>query len=137
MTNVRKEYDCNMLQNKYQVIVVGTGAAGLYAALSLPEDTQILMITKDAIQNSDSYLAQGGISVLKDEADYTSYFEDTMRAGHYENNKESVHVMIESSRAIINKLLGYGVEFDVMKMVVLHTQEKERIRLIEFFVMMI
>lgn len=112
MTNVRKEYDCNMLQNKYQVIVVGTGAAGLYAALSLPEDTQILMITKDAIQNSDSYLAQGGISVLKDEADYTSYFEDTMRAGHYENNKESVHVMIESSRAIINKLLGYGVEFD-------------------------
>lgn len=101
-----------MLQNRYQVIVVGTGAAGLFAALSLPEDMQILMITKDAIENSDSYLAQGGISVLKDDSDYASYFEDTMRAGHYENNKESVHVMIESSRAIINKLLDYGVEFD-------------------------
>lgn len=101
-----------MLQNRYQVIVVGTGAAGLYAALSLPEDMQILMITKDAIENSDSYLAQGGISVLKDESDYAPYFEDTMRAGHYENNKESVHVMIESSRAIINKLIDYGVEFD-------------------------
>lgn len=101
-----------MLQNRYQVIVVGTGAAGLYAALSLPEDMQILMITKDAIENSDSYLAQGGISVLKDESDYALYFEDTMRAGHYKNNKDSVHVMIESSRAIINKLIDYGVEFD-------------------------
>ena len=101
-----------MLQNRYQVIVVGTGAAGLFAALSLPEDMQILMITKDAIENSDSYLAQGGISVLKDDSDYASYFEDTMRAGHYENNKESVHVMIESSRSIINKLIDYGVEFD-------------------------
>lgn len=101
-----------MMQSKYQVIVVGTGAAGLYAALSLPEDMQILMITKDAMENSDSYLAQGGISVLKDEADYESYFEDTMRAGHYENNKESVQVMIESSRSIINELIEYGVEFD-------------------------
>ncbi|WP_331654817.1 L-aspartate oxidase [Anaerosporobacter sp.] len=101
-----------MMQNKYQVIVVGTGAAGLYAALSLPEDMSILMITKDSMENSDSYLAQGGISVLKDESDYAAYFEDTMRAGHYENNKESVHVMIESSRAIINKLIEYGVEFD-------------------------
>nr|WP_310605549.1 L-aspartate oxidase [Anaerosporobacter sp.] len=100
------------MQNKYQVIVVGTGAAGLYAALSLPEDMSILMITKDSMENSDSYLAQGGISVLKDESDYAAYFEDTMRAGHYENNKESVHVMIESSRAIINKLIEYGVEFD-------------------------
>lgn len=101
-----------MLQNRYQVIVVGTGASGLYAALTLPEDMKILMITKDVIQNSDSYLAQGGISVLKDESDYASYFEDTMRAGHYENNKDSVHVMIESSRSIINKLIDYGVEFD-------------------------
>jgi L-aspartate oxidase len=101
-----------MMQNKYQVIVVGTGAAGLFAALSLPKDMQILMITKDAIENSDSYLAQGGISVLKDEADYKTYFEDTMRAGHYENNKESVNVMIESSRSIINELINYGVEFD-------------------------
>lgn len=101
-----------MMQSKYQVIVVGTGAAGLYAALSLPKDMRILMITKDAIENSDSYLAQGGISVLKDKADYESYFEDTMRAGHYENNKESVQVMIESSRSIINELIKYGVEFD-------------------------
>lgn len=42
-----------MMQNKYQVIVVGTGAAGLFAALSLPEDMQILMITKDTMENSE------------------------------------------------------------------------------------
>lgn len=100
------------IQNQYEVIIVGTGAAGLYAALSLPRNRKILMITKDAIQNSDSYLAQGGISVLKDDTDYEAYYEDTMKAGHYENNKESVRVMIESSRNIINSLIQYGVDFD-------------------------
>ena len=100
------------IQNQYEVIIVGTGAAGLYAALSLPRNKKILMITKDATQNSDSYLAQGGISVLKDDADYEAYYEDTMKAGHYENNKESVKVMIESSRNIINSLIQYGVNFD-------------------------
>lgn len=100
------------IQNQYEVIIVGTGAAGLYAALSLPRNRKILMITKDAIENSDSYLAQGGISVLKDDADYEAYYEDTMKAGHYENNKESVKVMIESSRNIINSLIQYGVDFD-------------------------
>ncbi|WP_167956074.1 L-aspartate oxidase [Anaerosporobacter faecicola] len=100
------------LRETYQVIIVGTGAAGLFTALSLPKEMQILMITKDAVENSDSYLAQGGISVLKNEEDFSSYFEDTMRAGHYENNEESVRVMIQSSRAIIEQLLTYGVVFD-------------------------
>ena len=51
-------------------------------------------MTKADDDKSDSFLAQGGICVLKDENDYDSYFEDTMRAGHYENNKESVDIMI-------------------------------------------
>ncbi len=49
---------------------------------------------------------------MKDENDYDSYFEDTMRAGHYENNKESVDIMIRSSRDVINDLVGYGVRFE-------------------------
>ena len=50
--------------------------------------------------------------MLRDETDYDAYFEDTMRAGHYENRKESVDIMIRSSRDVINNLLKLGVGFD-------------------------
>ena len=69
------------------------------------------MITKAALEESDSFLAQGGICVLKDDADYDAYFEDTMRAGHYENRKESVDQMIRSSREVIDELIAFGVDF--------------------------
>ncbi|RDU24036.1 L-aspartate oxidase [Anaerosacchariphilus polymeriproducens] len=101
------------MNNSYDVIIVGTGAAGLYAALTLPNDYNILMITKDSLINSDSYLAQGGISTLLNENDYDSYFEDTLKAGHYKNDKESVRVMIQKSNQIIENLIKYGVKFDL------------------------
>lgn len=97
---------------KTDIVIVGTGAAGLFCALNLPSDKQITMITKSEVTESDSYLAQGGICVLKNEDDYDSYFEDTMKAGHYENNKESVDIMIRTSPAIIKELISYGVEFE-------------------------
>ena len=93
------------------VVIVGTGVAGLYSALNLPRDKRIIMITKSDVESSDSFLAQGGICVLRNEADYDSYFEDTMRAGHYENRKESVDIMIRSSQEIIHDLIEYGVDF--------------------------
>ena len=97
---------------KTDIVIVGTGVSGLYCALNLPRDKKIVMVTKADDDKSDSFLAQGGICVLKDENDYDSYFEDTMRAGHYENNKESVDIMIRSSRDVINDLVGYGVRFE-------------------------
>ena len=99
------------MKNKYDIIIVGTGVAGCFTALHLPDDMDILMITKGDLEESDSFLAQGGICVLKDEDDYDSFFEDTMRAGHYENRAESVDFMIRSSRDVIGELIGYGVEF--------------------------
>ena len=93
------------------VVIAGTGAGGLFSALSLSGDRKIIMITKSDIESSDSFLAQGGICVLRNEEDYDSYFEDTMRAGHYENRKESVDIMIRNSQDIIRRLIGYGVEF--------------------------
>ena len=96
---------------KADVVIVGTGAAGLFNALNLPRNRKIIMITKSDLESSDSFLAQGGICVLRNEEDYDSYFEDTMRAGHYENRKESVDIMIRSSQDIIHDLIGYGVEF--------------------------
>ena len=71
---------------KTDVLIVGSGCAGLYAALWLPKDLNVVIITKSQVDKSDSYLAQGGMCVLRDENDYDSYFEDTMKAGHYENN---------------------------------------------------
>ena len=92
-------------------LIVGTGAAGLFCALQIPSDKQVLMITKEDADESDSFLAQGGICVLKSDDDYDNYFEDTMRAGHYENRKESVDIMIRSSQSIIKQLVEYGVDF--------------------------
>lgn len=93
------------------IVIAGTGVGGLYCALNLPPDKDIIMITKATAEESDSFLAQGGICMLKNDDDYDSYFEDTMKAGHYENNKESVDIMIRSSRDIISDLIGYGVDF--------------------------
>ena len=86
-----------MMHKEYDVIIVGTGAAGLFTAISFPENYKILMITKDTIENSDSYLAQGGISTLLRAEDYDAYYEDTMKAGHFENRPESVETMISSN----------------------------------------
>ena len=99
------------MEIKTDVVIVGTGVGGAFSALNLPEDKQILMITKSDLESSDSFLAQGGICVLRDDEDYEGYFEDTMRAGHYENRKESVDIMIRSSQEIIHDLIEYGVDF--------------------------
>ena len=93
-------------------VIVGTGVAGLFSALNLSKKKKIIMITKADMESNDSFLAQGGICVLRNEKDYDSFFEDTMRAGHYENRKESVDIMIRNSREVIEDLVGYGVEFE-------------------------
>ena len=97
---------------KTDVLIAGCGCSGLYMAMNLPADKKILMITKSDCESSDSFLAQGGMCMLKCEEDYDSYFEDTMKAGHYENRKESVDIMIRSSREIIDDLVSYGVDFE-------------------------
>ena len=99
------------MELKTDIVIVGTGAAGLFSALNLPENKNITIITKDEAENSDSFLAQGGICVLKDENDYKNYFEDNMKAGHYENDKKSVEIMINSSKEIIKDLEKYKVDF--------------------------
>lgn len=111
------------MNKRDEIIIVGTGAAGLFCALHLPQNKKIRMITKDAVENSDSFLAQGGICVLKSEDDFTSYFEDTMRAGHYENRKEAVETMIRTSPEIIKELMDFGVEFERENGKLLYTRE--------------
>lgn len=62
-----------MRELHYDVVIVGCGVGGLYTALNLPEDKQILMLSKAELETCDSMLAQGGICVLRDEDDYDSY----------------------------------------------------------------
>jgi len=102
----------NKFKEEYDLIVVGTGVGGCYSVLNSNEDKKILMITKAKLEESDSYLAQGGICVLKDSNDFESFFEDTMKAGHYKNNEESVKEMITNSPKIIEELVSYGVDFE-------------------------
>lgn len=97
---------------KTDIIIVGCGVAGLYCALNLPEDKQIVIVTKNKARRSDSYLAQGGICVLRDEEDFSDFYEDTMRAGHYENDPDSVEIMIRSSQEVISDLVEFGVRFE-------------------------
>ena len=94
------------------IVIVGCGVAGLYCALNLPETKKITVVTKDIARKSDSFLAQGGICVLRDDTDYDAFYEDTMKAGHYENNPESVDIMIRSSQDVIGDLVDFGVRFE-------------------------
>lgn len=96
---------------KTDILIVGSGCAGLYCALHLPKEKEVLVITKSDAESSDSFLAQGGMCMLRDETDYESFFEDTLKAGHYENDKTSVEIMIRSSQGVVKDLLFYGAEF--------------------------
>ena len=97
---------------KTDILIVGTGCSGLYCALNLPKDKKITMITKKKAEDSSSYLAQGGICVKRGEDDFDSFFEDTLKAGHYENDKKSVEIMINGSEDVIDDLIEIGVEFN-------------------------
>ena len=101
-----------MKEEKSDVVIAGCGVAGLFAALTLDSSKKVTIISKTTVKECDSYLAQGGICVLKDESDYGSYFEDTMKAGHYENDKKSVETMIRHSPSVIKRLIEYGTRFE-------------------------
>ena len=93
------------------ILIVGSGCSGLYCALNLPEDKKITILTKSDVESNDSFLAQGGMCMLRSEDDYNSFFEDTLKAGHYENDKKSVEIMIRGSVEVVDELVKYGAEF--------------------------
>lgn len=96
---------------KTDILIVGSGCSGLYCALHLPKDKQVTIITKSDCESSDSFLAQGGMCTLTCEEDYDSFMQDTLEAGHYENDKKSVDIMIRSSQELVEELLEFGVDF--------------------------
>lgn len=108
-----------MKYSEYSVVIVGSGAAGLYAALKVSQQMNlpdgVLLITKSYLGNSNSLYAQGGIvGVLKQntEDSVESHIEDTLNAGAGLNDREAVEYISEASDEVINDLIENGVEFD-------------------------
>jgi len=99
--------------NKFvDVLIIGSGVSGLYCALNLRKDLNILVVCKDKITCSNTYSAQGGISVARGEEDIPLYMEDTFKAGKYKNDLEAVKVLTFESMANIKTLIEMGLKFD-------------------------
>lgn len=105
------------------VLIVGSGVAGLYASLNLRDDLEIIMVSKKSVNLCNSSLAQGGIAVARGKEDFQSFIEDTLKAGRYENNIDSVKVLVEESMDNINKLMDLGADFEKDENGVLFTKE--------------
>ncbi len=105
------------------VLIVGSGVAGLYASLNLRDDLEIIMVSKKSVNLCNSSLAQGGIAVARGKEDFQSFIEDTLKAGKYENNIDSVKVLVEESMDNINKLIDLGANFEKDENGVLFTKE--------------
>lgn len=103
------------MDGKYDVIIAGTGAGGLYSALSLPKSLKILIITKRELMLCNSALAQGGIAgVYKpvDDDNIQLHTNDTLVAGGFKNNPDSLKVLVTEAAQEIGHLIDLGVDFD-------------------------
>ena len=97
---------------QYDVLIVGSGVSGLYCALNLDKKLNILIISKDSIENNNTYLAQGGISTARGKEDINLFIEDTLRAGQYENKEEAVEVLAIESMKNIESMIKLGLDLD-------------------------
>ncbi len=97
----------------YDVVIVGSGIAGVYTALSTPRQARVLIITKETIEINNSVLAQGGIAVSLDQNDSPHlHFKDTLYAGAGLCDEEAVNVLVTEAAENIATLCLYGVNFD-------------------------
>ncbi|HCW52809.1 MAG TPA: L-aspartate oxidase [Clostridium sp.] len=99
--------------NKFvDVIIVGSGVSGLYCALNLRKDLNLLVVCKDKISTTNTYLAQGGISVARSKEDIPGFIEDTLKAGQYKNDIKAVTVLAEESMENVKNLEKLGLNLD-------------------------
>jgi L-aspartate oxidase len=99
--------------SQFDIVVVGSGAAGLYAALCLPEHLNVALVTKDTLKTGASDWAQGGIAAAIDPADSPHlHLEDTLKAGAGLCDREAVEFLVKHAPDAIASLLEMGVAFD-------------------------
>ena len=104
----------NMEKEKYDVVIIGSGIAGLYAALNINSDLKCALLSKSKIEKSNSWLAQGGIAaVLKEDDKSESHYEDTIVTGVRLCDDDAVTTLVEEGPMDIRKLIEYNVPFDL------------------------
>jgi L-aspartate oxidase len=95
------------------VLVIGGGIAGMRAALAVPESMQVLVVTKDRVQQSNSTYAQGGIAAVRSPEDrFEDHIEDTLTAGAGLCDRATVEMVVREAPAQIEDLIRYGAHFD-------------------------
>ena len=97
---------------KYDVLIIGAGIAGLYAAMQLPKEKKVLVVCKDIPWECNSFYAQGGMVTALNEKDIASHVKDTMEAGSYHNNKEAVEILSRTSLETTADIIAKGMAFD-------------------------
>src|SRR5262245_64591250 len=96
------------------VLVIGAGIAGLRAALEVPAELSVLVVTKDRITESNSSYAQGGLAgVMSPEDRFENHVEDTLVAGDGLCDREVVEMVVREAPAQIEKLVEWGTKFDL------------------------
>ena len=95
----------------YDVIIVGSGVSGLYAALNLNLNLKILMLSKKELTLCNSALAQGGVAAVMDKKDdnYELHIKDTLIAGGYKNDMDNLRILVEQGPTDVKNLLKYGI----------------------------
>src|SRR2546426_8068685 len=94
-------------------LVIGSGVAGLRAAIELSRQGRVLMLTKGHPLESSSSYAQGGVAVaMSEEDDVAVHLTDTLTAGHGLCRPEAVRVLVEEGPDRIQELIGWGAQFD-------------------------
>ncbi len=102
------------MANNYDVIIVGCGVAGLYAAICLPPTAKTLIICKKELTLCNSSLAQGGIAGVYNSPDdnIQYHLNDTLIAGGFKNNIDAVHTLVSEAAEDIENIINLGVDFD-------------------------
>ncbi len=99
--------------NGHDVLIIGSGAAGLTAALVLAEKCRVLVLAKGALDGGSTNWAQGGIAAVLDAGDtFDDHIRDTMIAGAGLNRRETVEFVVENAPAAISRLADLGVPFN-------------------------
>jgi L-aspartate oxidase len=94
-------------------LIVGAGIAGLRAAIELCEEGRVLVVTKEALGESNTYYAQGGIAVaMGGNEDVSLHLEDTVRAGDGLVDREAARILVEEGPLRVEELLRWGTGFD-------------------------
>jgi L-aspartate oxidase len=95
------------------VLIIGGGIAGMRAALAVPPSMQVLLVTKDKVQQSNSAYAQGGIAAVRSPEDrFEDHIEDTLIAGAGLCDKTAVEMVVREAPGQIEDLISYGAHFD-------------------------